>query len=295
MAIASGKGGVGKSFFALNLAWSLCELGQRVLIVELDVDAGSLALASGLGEMAAARPATTASDLAHRVVTLPGSNQLHLLRGVDIAPQWLCAPSIFEPILAAIAAPLRIQWIIFDLAPGVGRSTVLWLSRAQLPIVIGTPELVCTQAMLRLHKQTKYQHAYEKLLIDEPRLRNGSPSLKDAKQLLYTLHDHNTAEAMWTHALQSWRAQWIFNRTLSDDTAQLQRIHGYLQKQIGEMSLTSLPEDTAQTKCARYGRVLTRYEPQSALASVIRQFASTLLQQTATPLTMESSASVAAA
>lgn len=45
--IASGKGGVGKSNFALNFAFSLKELGQKVVIIDLDIGMANLNILMG--------------------------------------------------------------------------------------------------------------------------------------------------------------------------------------------------------------------------------------------------------
>ena len=48
LAVTSGKGGVGKSCVALNLAVALGRLGQRVLLVDADLGLGNLAIMLGV-------------------------------------------------------------------------------------------------------------------------------------------------------------------------------------------------------------------------------------------------------
>src|SRR5690625_6351664 len=48
IAITSGKGGVGKSNFAINFALELLERGKRVLIFDLDVGMGNIDILLGL-------------------------------------------------------------------------------------------------------------------------------------------------------------------------------------------------------------------------------------------------------
>ena len=48
MTVTSGKGGVGKSTVALNLALALCELGRKVLLVDADSNLGNLDVLIGI-------------------------------------------------------------------------------------------------------------------------------------------------------------------------------------------------------------------------------------------------------
>ena len=49
LAITSGKGGVGKSCVALNIAAQLARDGNRVLLVDGDLGLGNIALLLGMG------------------------------------------------------------------------------------------------------------------------------------------------------------------------------------------------------------------------------------------------------
>ncbi|HEU4603943.1 MAG TPA: P-loop NTPase [Steroidobacteraceae bacterium] len=276
ISIASGKGGVGKSFLALNLAIALAELGQRVLLVELDADAGALSIAAGLGEPKVHSPAMDAATLASRALSIPGTARVQLLRACDIPASASRSPATLEPLLAGLQA----SWRIVDLAPGMGPQNVLWMRRGLPSILIGTPELVSVQAMLRLHLQLRRQHAYERLLQLEPRLRGGPASLSAARHRLQELVGATAADQLWNSANASFRSPWwIFNRVLSADEAQLNRITAYLAKHAGSQAaqLRTIPEDAAQAQCARYGRALSITEPASTAAQSVRDLASELL------------------
>jgi MinD-like ATPase involved in chromosome partitioning or flagellar assembly len=275
IAIASGKGGVGKSFLALNLSLALAELGQRVLLIELDADAGALSIAAGLGEPKALPVAATAEELAGRAVAIPGASRVQLLRSCDIPAQAARSPTALEPLLAFD----RTAWRIVDLAPGMGPQNILWMRRAAPSVLIGTPELVSVQAMLRLHLQLRRQHAYERLLQLEPRLRGGTPLLTQARQHLHALVGDLEAGRLWRQACAEFGSPWwIFNRVLPGDDTQLARISLYLKQQAGPRAarLRMLPEDLGQSQCARYGRALLLSDPSSAAAQSVRDLANEL-------------------
>jgi len=277
IAIASGKGGVGKSFLALNLAWSLAELGQRVLLVELDADAGALSIAAGLGEPAAQAPTLQPQALASRALTVPGNAKIQLLRAADLAPQLVRSCAALEASLSALPT----HWRIVDLAPGMGPQNILWMRRAEAALLIGTPELVCVQAMLRLHRQLRRQHAYEKLCAIEPRLREGLSSLAAARRRLGELLGPDVAEQHWNAAFDGYRSPaWVFNRVLPDDDAQLARITRYLKMHAGPAAAQprTIPEDMAQLRCARLGRPLMAADSASPAAQAVRRLANDLVR-----------------
>src|ERR1700679_3610753 len=80
IAIASQKGGVGKTTISLNLGVALARAGHRTLILELDAQ-GSLGLSLGLPDRARAGIAEvlTGAEPLEAVVTRTRDPQLHVL------------------------------------------------------------------------------------------------------------------------------------------------------------------------------------------------------------------------
>src|SRR6478672_7343873 len=80
IAIASQKGGVGKTTISLNLGLALARAGNRTLILELDAQ-GSLGLSLGLSDRA--RPGIaeilTGAETLESVITKTRDPQLHVL------------------------------------------------------------------------------------------------------------------------------------------------------------------------------------------------------------------------
>ena len=73
VAIASGKGGVGKTVFAVNLAVALSELGKRVLLVDSQEQAESWAnLTHGLAFDLDIRGSNSLDDCTHRIAPKGG-------------------------------------------------------------------------------------------------------------------------------------------------------------------------------------------------------------------------------
>ncbi len=142
--VASGKGGVGKSTVAVNLAAALAAAGRRVGIVDLDLSGPSVARLTGT----VAAPETGADGLA-----IPCRRHgLHVISIADMVPPeqaiaWkgpLVAQAV-EQLFRDVAWP-DLELLIVDLPPGTG--DVLLTVTEQIPvtgaIVVTTPESMAT-------------------------------------------------------------------------------------------------------------------------------------------------------
>ncbi len=160
IAVASGKGGVGKSFFSAALSWALAEAGSRVIAV--DADFGGPNLHTCLGVRASATPGLAALQEGRPladVLAPTGLANLHLVCGV--------AEPLHAPNLKANAwhdALLRLQesdaeFVLLDLGAGSSYLTVdLFLSAAQ-GILVTTPEPTAMENAYRFLKTLFFRFA----------------------------------------------------------------------------------------------------------------------------------------
>jgi len=130
IAVASQKGGVGKTTTVVNLAASLVEQGKKVLVVDLDPQ-GSLTLASGLtpdaidgtiydGLMRDKDPASLLVKASFGADLIPANIDLSL------AELELVSAFARERRLAAVLAPIRDNYdtVIIDCQPSLGLLTL---------------------------------------------------------------------------------------------------------------------------------------------------------------------------
>jgi flagellar biosynthesis protein FlhG len=157
IAIASGKGGVGKTWFAITLAQALGQAGRRVLLLDADPGLANADVQLGLaprGDLAsvlAGRLPAEAAILAHDggFYLLPGRSGSALLAGMD------------EAMLArALALPRDLaagfDAVLLDLGAGIGAAQRRLLAAADLPLVVATEEptsLTDAYAVLKLLAQ----------------------------------------------------------------------------------------------------------------------------------------------
>jgi flagellar biosynthesis protein FlhG len=160
IAVVSGKGGVGKTTFLVNLALALGERGQRVLLVDGDWGMGNVDVLLGLS------PAATVHDVLHGehsiedvlltvspgIRVLPGASGVEEMANLDElrAERLLCS-------LASVEEGCDL--ILLDTASGIGRITTHLARAADEIIVVTTPEptaIVDAYASLKvLHRQAR--------------------------------------------------------------------------------------------------------------------------------------------
>ena len=141
VAVASGKGGVGKSTVSVNLACALKHLGARVGLLDCDIYGPSIPLMMGVHE----RP--TVSE-AERLVPPTGHGVKVMSIGLlltDEQPVIWRGPMIAKTIQQFLFAVEwgELDWLLVDLPPGTGDAQLSLCQTVPLDggVVITTPQL----------------------------------------------------------------------------------------------------------------------------------------------------------
>jgi flagellar biosynthesis protein FlhG len=156
VAIASGKGGVGKTWFAITLAHALARSGRRVLLFDGDLGLANVDIQLGLtpsrdlGSVVAGRASIAEAALRHPeggFDILAGRSGSGTLSTLD--------PAVLEQVLAALRQEAtRRDIVLLDLGAGLDRATRRMAAAADRLLVMATEEptsLTDAYAVLKLY------------------------------------------------------------------------------------------------------------------------------------------------
>lgn len=156
LAVASGKGGVGKTWFSITLAHALARRGERVLLVDADLGLANVDVQLGLtpphdlgsvilGRVGVSAAVCAGPDGVDILAGRSGSGALSLLE-----------PAALEQLLSGLAAAAPgYDRILLDLGAGLDRSVRRMAAWADTVLVLVTEEptsLTDAYATLKLHR-----------------------------------------------------------------------------------------------------------------------------------------------
>ncbi len=163
LVVASGKGGVGKSNFAANLAVSLGELGARVLLVDADFAQANLDLLLGLHPRYDVQHLLNGEKSPEEIV-VNGPRNVRLVPAASGAPELADLDDLRREIVVRAISQLEADadLVIIDASSGVGRSVTSLCLSADDVVIVTTPEMTAfsdAYSLIKLLQQQGVQRA----------------------------------------------------------------------------------------------------------------------------------------
>jgi len=157
VAVASGKGGVGKSTTAVNLALALAETGARVGLMDADIYGPSIPIMLGIPE--GEQPDGIEENGQQRIFPLEryGIQLMSVgfltAKGEPIVWRGPMIGKMIQTFLGSVAWD-ELDYLIIDLPPGTGDTQLTLVQSAPLAgaVIVTTPEAVATEDVLRAGK-----------------------------------------------------------------------------------------------------------------------------------------------
>ncbi len=180
LAVASGKGGVGKTSLCVNLAIALTRRGVRTVLLDGDV---GLANADVLSGAAVQRTLTHAilGECRLREALTPAPGGFLLAAGCGPTPRAVRAPALQALLLQARQLGDCADAVLIDCGAGVGEAVLTLLSGADWRVLLATPEPASIADAYAVFKQLR-SHADPALTKRTLLLINQAQDANDAAQ-----------------------------------------------------------------------------------------------------------------
>lgn len=142
IAVVSGKGGVGKTNIALNLAYALHRAKQRVLLMDCDLGLANIDVLLGIAPKTPVEQALLGEAAIEDTIVgvepggfslLPASSGIEILKneGASLLPSFLRQLN---------AAAKNYDYLILDVGAGITDAVQIFASKVALRLVVVTPE-----------------------------------------------------------------------------------------------------------------------------------------------------------
>ena len=243
-AIASAKGGVGKSLLAAGVGIFLAQLGKRVVLVDADLGGGNLHTLLGMERPRGSLHAFLRKEVQQIVEVVTETP----ISGLSLVPAHENAVGAANPRPAQKSRLLNqlrslpVDYVVIDLSPGAGFNALDIFLSADLHVVITCPEPTAIESAFRLIKsafvrKVRHHEGLRQILDDlAPRAYCGIPT----PHQIYTLaRERDPALGGILHeAMAEFRPRLVLNKARTRDDLEL----GQALTTVGRRHL-SLPLD----------------------------------------------------
>lgn len=171
VAVAGGKGGVGKSLLASNIGIFLATLGKRVVLVDGALGLSSLHIFAGVTRPTRSLSEALESDavLVSDLIAPTPVPGLRLLAGTR-DPRWVASP---EPVhvakLITLVREIDADFVVLDLSPGTADHILDLFLAADIGVLVAVPEPTSIEILYRFVRAACARKLEKVGLMDELR------------------------------------------------------------------------------------------------------------------------------
>jgi flagellar biosynthesis protein FlhG len=284
VSIGSGKGGVGKSVIAANLAMLLARSGKQVVLADLDVGGADAHILFGM-----LHPPLTLTDfIERRVERLDDVLQpvsahpfLRLIPGTGETLATANLPYAKKKRLIRHFKQLQADVIIVDIGAGTSYHALDFFLMADHYLTVATPDPTSVLDLYRFIKLAAIRRVLSAFLSRDA----VSETLSDRdfasiEEVVQAVRDTNPdARETATRTLQGFQPHLIVNRVSGKSRINVLQLKKLLKEYVGgELAmLGEIPDDQAMTRSVRSYLPVVEFEPTAPASLALEQAAQALL------------------
>lgn len=298
VSVGSGKGGVGKSVMAANLAMLLARQGKRTVLADFDVGGADAHILFGM-----LRPPLTLTDFIERrverldAVLQPVSAHplLQLIPGTGETLSTANLPYAKKKRLIRHLRQLQADVIIVDIGAGTSYHALDFFLMADHYLTVATPDPTSVLDLYRFIKLAAIRRVLSAFLsrdaVSEALSDRDFPSIEDVIQAVGDT-DPNARDTA-SRTLQGFQPHLIVNRVSGKSRINVLQLKKLLKEYVGGdlTMLGEIPDDPAMTRAVRSYLPVVELEPTAPASLALEKAAQTLLDLLFLPFRSESSRS----
>ena len=166
IAMSSGKGGVGKTFFSIHLAAFAASQGKRVLLVDADLGLANVDVMLGVSAQGSVLEMVRGEKSLQQLIlptregfdVLPGGSGLYELTALDAGQQ-----QVMMDEMRSVSS--KYDLILIDVAAGIGDNVLYFVSAAESALVVLTPEPTSLTDAYALIKVLSRQRGVKRFMV----------------------------------------------------------------------------------------------------------------------------------
>lgn len=286
VAVASGKGGVGKSTTVANLALVLARAGQSVVVVDLDVGGADMHVM--FGELS---PRLTLSDFVDRrtqsledvAQPIGWCPRLRLIAGTGDTLRNTNPAAAIKKKLERHVRALDADVVLLDIGAGTNYHALDFFLWADVPVVVATPDPTSVLDLYKFIKLAATRRVANVLGAKNAVSENVAE--QEVASLEQLIAQANAAgpetELVVRHALASFQPTILFNGVSSGGRASMFKLTQVIRQFLGSEAqiLGEIPEDPAVKRSIRKFLPVVEAEPLSPAARAFVQAAKKLRER----------------
>ena len=292
ISIASGKGGVGKSVVAANLALVLARKGKQVVLADLDIGGADAHILFGL-----LHPTHTLTDfLTHRVERLddvaqplPIHSSLRMIPGTGDTLATANMSYSQKKRLIRSFQDIHADVIIVDIGAGTSYHALDFFLMADHDVVVATPDPTSVLDLYRFIKLAAIRRVLSMFLMREVMAEGlANRDYSSVEEVLEVAgKTDESGRTLAASTLGAFQPALVLNRVSGRARVNVPQLRKLLKEYVGGdlLLLGQIPDDPAMEQAVRAYVPVVHHAPSSPCAAALTKTAEALIQLLSTSTT----------